>query len=124
MSSINTDQLHEINIFNLLDSPFAVSTEEGEMLFALIDENFIKQEMVILDFQSVDIIVSTFLNASIGQLYGKYTTEFIQDHLSIKNMANDDLEVLKLVTDRAKEYFKDRDRLDNISKEFFSNGEE
>lgn len=121
MSDKNSIMQIEINIFKLLNSPFAVSTEEGELLFSKIEDAFSKEYQVTLDFDNIEIIVSTFLNASIGQLYGKFTTEYIQNNLSLKNMSDDDLDILKLVTDRAKEYFQDKNRFDNISNSFFAN---
>ena len=97
-----------INIYNILQSPFAVSTDDGERIFKLIDQNFKKDKYVIVDFTSIELIVSTFLNASIGQLYGSYSTRIIQENLSIENMSNEDLGILKKVTDTAKAYFKDK----------------
>lgn len=118
MSGIN------IKVSQLLNSFFAVSTEGGEKLFEAIDQNFKAQKSVIVDFEKIELIVSTFLNASIGQLYGVYTTEYIQQHLSVKNMTNDDLDILKKVTDRAKEYFKDKRGFDRAFKKNFPDASE
>jgi transcriptional regulator len=120
-----SDKLQKkIKLIKILDSPFAVSTEEGEKLFQVIDENFRLRKDVIIDFSEIYLIVSTFLNASIGQLYGLYTTEFIQQHLSVTNMSNDDLSILKLVTDRAKEYFKDKSGFERVFKKHFPDATE
>lgn len=108
--------VNSIIVSKLLKSHFAVSTEDGEKLFNIINEDFKKKNQVRLDFKNIELIVSTFLNASIGQLYGLYTTEFIQQYLSVQNMANEDLAILKKVTDRAKEYFKDKRGFDKAFK--------
>ena len=97
-----------IKVFKILDSPFAVSTEDGEKIFKLMNEHLKQEKKVIIDFSAIELIVSTFLNASIGQLYGLYSTKFIQEYLSIVNMSNEDLDILKKVTDLAKAYFKDK----------------
>ncbi|GGH58438.1 transcriptional regulator [Filimonas zeae] len=123
MTTIN-DAMNEIKIGDVLHSSFAVSTEQGEMIFKLISNYFTQDNQVAVDFTNVDLIVSTFLNAAIGQLYGEYTTDYIQKHLTIENMSNEDLQVLKLVTDRAKEYFKDKRGFDNVFKKNFPNAEE
>lgn len=108
-----------INIFHELNSPFAVSTEEGEKIFSLISEQLNHNKKVDLDFKNVQLIVSTFLNAAIGQLYGVYSTEIIQQNIGIINMAEDDLNILKKVTDTAKLYFYDKSNLeDNFKKHF------
>lgn len=116
-------QKETILIFEILNTPFAVSTEEGEKLFKIINEYFLAEKEVILDFDKIELIVSTFLNAAVGQLYGKYTTEFIQTHLTIYNMSVDDLIILKKVTDRAKEYFEDKDGFERVFKKHFPDGE-
>jgi hypothetical protein len=112
-------KVNDIKVFDILNSHFAASTEDGERLFKLIDELFVEERDVIVDFSNIEFIVSTFLNAAIGQLYGLYSTEFIQQHLSIINMSNEDLNILKLVTDRAKEYFMDKKGLNKVFKKHF-----
>lgn len=119
MSSANNIKVRE-----LLNSHFAVSTEDGEKLFELINKDFRKKKNVVVDFSNIELIVSTFLNASIGQLYGLYSTEFIQQYLSVQNMTNEDLAILKKVTDRAKEYFKDKRGFDRVFKKHFPDATE
>lgn len=112
-----------IKVFDVLESPFAVSTEEGEKLFEVINKNLKANRRVEIDFIDIQLIVSTFLNASIGQLYGLYPTELIQEKVSLLNMSDDDLTILKKVTDRAKEYFKDKSELEDLFKNTFPNAE-
>jgi STAS-like domain of unknown function (DUF4325) len=112
-------QIKRISVFEFLNSPYAVSTEEGERLSSEIINHFKKEEKLLLDFENIELIVSTFLNASIGQLYSGYTSEFIKEHLFLENMTNDDLSVLKKVTDRAKEYFKDKGDIRDIFNKYF-----
>lgn len=123
MTTIN-DAMNEIKVGDVLHSSFAVSTEQGETIFKLIHDSFTQEDQVTVDFTNVDLIVSTFLNAAIGQLYGEYPTEYIQKHLTVEHMSNEDLQVLKLVTDRAKEYFADKRGFDNVFKKNFPNAEE
>jgi hypothetical protein len=112
-----------IKVTDILKSQFAVSTEEGESLFNLINSHLTTNGNVELDFRNVELIVSTFLNAAIGQLYGHHSTEFIQSHLSLINMTNDDLNILKKVTDRAKDYFKNKDHFEKILKKHLPDAE-
>lgn len=122
--TITNSTMKEIKIDKVLKSPFAVSTDEGEIIFKLINESFNQNQDVCIDFSNIQLIISTFLNAAIGQLYGSFPTEYIQQHLSIVNMPQDDLGTLKLVTDRAKEYFKDKSRFENAAKKNLPNAEE
>ena len=49
------------------------------------------------------------MNSAIGQLYSKYSSEYLQSHLEVRNIDPDDLSILRMVIERAKEYFKNRD---------------
>ncbi|MGN6440198.1 MAG: STAS-like domain-containing protein [Agriterribacter sp.] len=107
---------NKVVVLDAINTPFAVSTESGELLFDIINNNFKSNLPIVLDFTGIELIVSTFLNASIGQLYGLYSTDKIQNLLSVLNMGNDDLTILKKVTDRAKEYFKDKEGFESVFK--------
>lgn len=102
----------KINIFELIASHAAVSTTDGENLFERIKKAFDSGIKVILDFNNIELITSTFLNSSVGRLYGHYSKDFIKGHLSIENMSSDDLVLLKKVVDRAKEYFMEKEKID------------
>ena len=85
------------------------STDDGEIIFKTIDSHFKNLNDVVLDFQNSELIVSTFLNASIGQLYGFYSSDFIKEHLQVTHMSNDDLKLLQKVIERAKQYFANKE---------------
>lgn len=98
-----------INIFKEIGgSDAAVASEDGENLFRLIMKGFKEKITITLDFNNIHLITSTFLNAAIGQLYGKYDSDFIRKHLKIAHMAEEDMIILKKVVERAKEYFEDK----------------
>jgi hypothetical protein len=106
-----------INIFEKLGSTAAVSSEDGEQLFVLIMKALNNNILIILDFNNIELITSTFLNAAIGQLYNKFDSKFLRKHLQVENMDNDDLLLLKKVVDRAKEYFKNKKIVEDGIKE-------
>jgi len=107
----------KIIIFVQISSSAAVSTDDGGLLFERIVKVLENDARVILDFHNIELITSTFLNAAIGQLYSKYDSPLLRKHLKVKNLANEDLNLLKKVVDRAKDYFKDKERMEkNISK--------
>lgn len=98
-----------INLFEQIGSTAAVSSEDGESLYKSIEKALEKTDLVVvLDFINIELITSTFLNAAIGQLYNKYDSPFLRKRLKVENMAREDLELLKKVVERAKEYFKDK----------------
>ncbi|ODS34760.1 MAG: hypothetical protein SCARUB_00020 [Candidatus Scalindua rubra] len=107
----------KIIIFEHIGSSAAVSTDDGELLFERVIKALENDVRVILDFNNIELITSTFLNAAIGQLYSKYDSPFLRNHLKVNNLSNEDLNLLKKVVDRAKDYFKDKERMEkNISK--------
>lgn len=99
----------EIIVFEEIQNTSAVSTEDGNKIFNRIDSEFQKGNQVILNFSNIKLLISAFLNAAIGQLYSKYKSNYLNANLSIVNLSNDDLLILKKVIERAKEYFLDRD---------------
>lgn len=96
----------EIYIHEIINDDFCVSTKDAELIFEIIKENFVKKNKVILNFREIKLIIASFLSVSIGQLYGKYGYKFIKNHLSAKNMLNDDKFLLNRVIDNAKQYYK------------------
>lgn len=85
-----------------------VSSDEGDKINTRINEYLKKYEIVELDFSGLTLLTAAFLNAAIGQLYKDYTSDELSARLKLVNVNSDDASRFKLVTDRAKEYFKDK----------------
>ena len=111
-----------IKALDIVGTSVAVSSDDGQKLFEEISKAIEQGEDVEVDFSGIDLIVSTFLNAAIGQLYGKHTSESIKEHVSVKNLSNDDLNILKKVVERAKQYFADPVRFSKAVKKGMDNG--
>jgi hypothetical protein len=108
-----------IKVISLLGHSSATSTDDGQELFNRIDKVLSADSVVELDFEGIDLIISAFMNAAIGQLYSKYEPEYIRNHINLKNLSNEDLRNLKYVTDTAKSYFKDKNRFNDLMKTEF-----
>ncbi len=102
-----------INIFDGVGGKAAVSTEDGDGLFKTIIAFLEKDFKVILDFVNIETLTSTFLNAAIGQLYSKYDSPFLREHLSVSNLQPEDKELMVKIIKRAKEYFKEKDNVED-----------
>lgn len=95
-------------------SPRAVSASDGERVFLTIKSDFEKGEKVLLDFSGIELTITAFLNPSIGKLYSLYSSDKIKELLDIVNLGNEEIPLLKLVIDRAKQRFnKGGDLTDN-----------
>jgi hypothetical protein len=105
---MNQEKAFKINIYEIIGGNAAVSSDDGQVIFERIDKAFKEDYFVTLDFNNVDLIVSTFLNACIGQLYGFYTSEFIREHFKVENLSSDDVVILSKVIERAKQYFENK----------------
>ncbi len=106
-----------INIFDVVGGKAAVSTEDGERLFQTIIAFLEKDVEVVLDFVNIETLTSTFLNAAIGQLYSKFESPFLLEHLSVSNLQPEDKELMVKIIERAKEYFKDKENVEDSIRE-------
>ncbi|GGG23299.1 hypothetical protein GCM10011344_25050 [Dokdonia pacifica] len=101
--------MDSIIVFNIIHGNFAVTTDDGNNIFAMVDEYLEKKEKVILDFKGISIVTTAFLNAAIGQLYHKFSSEDISPYLILNNVDDEDLILFKKVTNRAKQYFAQKE---------------
>lgn len=99
----------KIIVKDLISSSMAISPEGGEKLYEEIIDNLKAGNVVDLDFSGIDIILSVFLNKSVGKIYGTEYKGFFNDgKITISNMSKQDLQTLELVKERAIKFFKDK----------------
>ncbi len=101
-----------ISVYEVVGSHLSVASNDGQKVYNRLVTALKEDTGVVLSFRNVSTLTSAFLNAAIGQLYGKFQEETIRDLLQVEDMDSDDLELLKRVVDTAKLYFKDPQRFD------------
>ncbi len=106
-----------INIFDVVGGKTAVSTEDGDRLFGTISAFLEKDFEVVLDFANIETLITTFLNAAIGQLYSKYDSPFLREHLSVRGLQPEDKERIVKTIECAKEYFKEKNNVEDSIRE-------
>ena len=84
----------------------------GQKVYDRLEPGLKSGRRVILSFRNVTTLTSAFLNAAIGQLYGTFDSEQIRSLLEVKDIEQDDLELLKRVIETAKQYFRDPEKFD------------
>ena len=94
-----------VQVFDIIGGPLCVSAGDGQRLHDKIAPLLEAGTPVVLSFERVDILISAFLNAAVGQLYGKLSENRIRELLSVQDMEPDDLDMLSRVVDNAKLYF-------------------
>ena len=95
-----------IRIFDEVSGDAAISVDDGDKIFKKIDAAITNRLEVVLDFQNINLIITAFLNACIGQLYSKYSSEELQQFLKLENVSPDNNHLFVKVIKRAKEYFE------------------
>lgn len=111
-----TDDL-VVRAFDIIGSSLGVSAEDGQALHDKIAPLMREGRNVVVSFDKVETIISAFLNAAIGQLYGEFSEDQIRRLLSVRDMSPEDLALLKRVVDNAKVYFEKREEFDQAWKE-------
>lgn len=97
-----------INVFDITGSRAVMDSPDGDEIYQMIHEAFLNQDDVVLDFDKVDTILSMFLNSAIAPLYNDFDTNFLNKHLIIKNMSDEDKATLKRVNMRAKQFYQEK----------------
>lgn len=100
--------INQIRISSILENDAALTPSAGDKVYSYISQPLKKNEPVLIDFEGIKFITSAFLNASIGQLYAHYTSDFVKQHVQVTHLDNDDLILLARVIERAKEYFSNK----------------
>ena len=101
----------KIKIFEIINTDFAVTTENGNKVFDLIDSNLSSGQSVEIDFTDIQTMTTAFLNSAVGQLYSrkKYNSNFLNKHISLVGYKENHFALIKMVIERAKEYFADKE---------------
>ena len=106
-----------VQVFDIIGGPLCVSTSDGQRLHDKIAPLLEEGTPVVLSFERVDIIISAFLNAAVGQLYGELSEDRIRELLSVRDLADDDLDMLQHVVKNAKLYFSRPEDFDRAWRE-------
>jgi hypothetical protein len=99
-----------VRVFDIVGGPLCTSSDDGQLVHDRIAPLLREGKRVALSFAQIDTVISAFLNGAIGQLYGEFKEEQIRDRLAVRDMAPEDLALLKRVVENAKAYFRDPKR--------------
>jgi hypothetical protein len=111
-------------IATIVGSPLCVSAEDGQRVHDKIAPMLEAGRKVRLSFEGVETMISAFLNAAVGQLYGHMSEDRIRELLSVTEMRGEDAALLRRVVQNAKRYFANREKYDAAWKEEVANDQE
>lgn len=106
-----------VRVYDIVGGPLCVSADDGQKVYDKIAPLLSDGNKVVLSFDKVETMISAFLNAAVGQLYGVLTESKVRELLAVQDMANEDKALLKRVVDNAKVYFSNRKEFDKAWKE-------
>lgn len=109
-----------INDYTTLNN--GVSTEEGNKVNEYIKSALSRYDVVCLDFSGVEILTTAFLNGAIGSLYKNFTSEELSRRIKLENIQSDDRPRFKMVTDRAKVFYKDQESFNSAVENVLNDG--
>lgn len=89
-----------------------VSADDGQRLHDNIAKFLRDDKPVNVSFDGVETLISAFLNAAIGQLYGEFPEPVLRERLAVSGMEPEDFELLERVINNAKIYFENRRSFD------------
>jgi hypothetical protein len=107
---MNTDapssgQTVRLSMREIVGRGYAVEEAAGQRMSDRIAQAFRNGQRVELSFANVKLTIAAFLNVAIGQLYGEFSEDEIRARLSVTDISQQDLALVKLVVDNAKVYF-------------------
>ena len=101
--------MSKIGIINVYDltSDMAVEYGIGNALYNLITKSLEANEKVIVDFSGVNVVLSSFLNASIGNLFRSLNRKEYTEKIEVVGLPEFSDKILeRVVTNAEKKYSK------------------
>lgn len=106
-----------IDVAQKINTPSALTQEQGNIIYNEIIASFEKKENIVLDFSNIESMISPFLNNAIGQLYGKYSSEYIKNHLNLVNFPPSKNSTLNIVINNAKKFYANKKTFTQTAKD-------
>lgn len=109
----------KIDVKKIINKPIAVSTDDAKKVKTEIIKAINMNEEIEVSFENIDMLISHFLNVSIGELYTEYKDKWVQlDSIKYTNTNDDDLKLLnQRVIPSFKNSLTDREKFKNIQKD-------
>ena len=82
-----------ISVYECIGENSAISTEEGNSLYQRVEKALDRGIYVQVSFKNIQLITVAFLNAAIGQLYKKYTSDQLNEKLEVLDLEQTDIEI-------------------------------
>lgn len=98
-----------ISIVDLIQSPSALTREQGKIIYDKIIDYIQDGTKVLIDFTDIESLITPFLNVAIGKLYENYSSEQLKSLIEFINIPKGTSSKFQLVIDNAKQYYANKD---------------
>ena len=106
-----------VRVTDIIGSSLCVSADDGQLVFEKIAPLMREGKKITLSFDGAETIISSFLNAAVGQLYDEFSEEKVRLLLTVEDIAQEDFQILKRVVENAKKYFAHKANYDRAWRE-------
>lgn len=107
----------KVDVREIINSPSALTREQGETIYSIISKNILQGKKTILDFQNIESLITPFLNVAIGKLYKDFSSEELTQKLEICHVPDGKAPSFNLVIENAKRYYKNKKSFCDLVKE-------
>jgi len=107
----------EIRVVDTINSPSALTREQGKLVYDTILTYMKKNQKVILDFSDIESLITPFLNVAIGKLYEDYSSDQIKELIEFTHIPTGMTSKFQLVINNAKLYYSNKDGFNDVLKD-------
>jgi len=104
-----------ISVKDIIGSSSTTIRDEGLAIYKIAKKELDNGGKVEISFDGITMVISSFLNASIGKLYGDFPFEAVDEKVTVTGLDEDDMELLnETVIPNAKEYYSNPEKIEQI----------
>lgn len=106
-----------VRVADLINTTRAVDAAAGERVFSEICPLLQRGDKVLLSFDGISLVITAFLNAAIGKLFGVIPPDKVSELLEVRDLDDAFHGTLESSLEISKAYYEDPERLKRSIKE-------
>jgi len=111
------NELIEIRVTNMVDGPRGIDAADGAKVYEEVLTALKAGQRVRLSFDGIRMVITAFLNESVGKLYGALPAEQIDEMLEIIDLLPAFQTSLEKSVEWSKAYYADPERMERALRE-------
>lgn len=98
----------KIILKDIINSRYAVSSEQGELVYNSFIEYFKNGALIELDFSSIKSTIAPFFYSCYGILFKDYSLEKVEEKIKFLNITNSTEITIKIVKNISVDFYKNK----------------